>query len=83
MPKTMPIAALLLTAISLAATAALVNDQTESSKPAANLTSAPAGTNDWNRRGTRSASAAMRQKGPGAGVDLRAADLGELSRHSC
>jgi hypothetical protein len=70
MSKTMPIAALLLAAISLAATAALVNDQTESSKPDVNLTSAPAGSNDWNRRGTRSASAAMQQTSPGAVIDL-------------
>ncbi len=70
MSKTMPIAALLLAAISLAATAALVNDQTESSKPDANLTSAPAGTDDWNRRGTRNASAAMQHTGPGAAIDL-------------
>jgi len=70
MSKTMPIAALLLTAISLAATAALVNDQTESSEPDATLTSTAAGTDDWNRRGTRNAGAATQQNGPETMVDL-------------
>ena len=70
MSKTMPIAALLLAAVSLVATAALVNDQTEPSKSDANLASAPAGTDDWNRRGTRNASAAKQQTGPETVVDL-------------
>jgi hypothetical protein len=47
----------------------MVSDQNESSKPDATLTSATAGT-DWNRRGTRNASAAMQQTGPGAAIDL-------------
>jgi hypothetical protein len=70
MSKTMPIAALLLAAISLAATAALVNDQTESSELGTALTSSPSSTADWSRRGTRNASAATQQNGPETVVDL-------------
>jgi hypothetical protein len=66
----MLIVPLLLTAISLAATAALVSEQAELSKPDASLASAAAGTDDWNRRGTRDASAGMQQTGPGAAIDL-------------
>jgi len=68
MSKTMPLTALLLTTVSLAVTAALVNEQAESTLPASIQTASLSANDNWGRRGSRDSSATTLPAGPTAAL---------------